>query len=267
MGIREGYKEQGYIHLPALLSAEEVSHYRETFLKISGLAGKAVDFNNPTGTGWSMNDAVTQLPECWPLIFNPRLLSAVREILGGEIRYTQHSDLHVNFGVCGWHRDSACRNFGEGSDWDETLGDYSVVRVAIYLQSFAESKFSLGVIPGSHLKESLATTLEMKAWRALGRFVDTATFVPPILSAKPRWLAMNPGDCVIFNQRLFHSGSPIRGPKFSVYFSYGLDNQHSRNHIKYYFQTRTELKYKPPPPELSAQLRAQGLYLDLGEGP
>lgn len=262
MGLREQYQKDGYIHLPALLTPEEVQHYRREFQRISGLSDDQLNFNRPLENGWSMNDAVTQLEECWPLIFNPKLLSAVREILGPEIRYTQHSDLHVNFGACGWHRDSANRDFKRGADWDTSRGDYSVVRIAIYLQSFAESRFSLGVIPGSHQRESRATTLELKAWRFLGRFFDQSSFVPPLLSVRPKWLKVEPGDCVVFSQRLFHSGSPIRGPKYSVYFSYGLDNEHSRNHVDYYFNTRKELNYRPAPQALQNLLRQNSLLLN-----
>lgn len=262
MDTKTKYEKEGFLHIPNLLTMEEALSYRAKFQRIAGL--KDEDFAKTQNglKGWSMNDAVTQLPECWPLIFHERLLSTVREILGPQIRYTQHSDLHVNFASIGWHRDSACRKFKKGADWNVNSEAYAVVRVAVYFQSFAESGFKLGVIPGSHRWESTLTRMELKAWSAMGKVLKKGRMAAPLLTVPTQWLPIEIGDCVIFNQRLLHSGSPIHGPKYSVYFSYGLDNVHSRNHVKYYFFTRSELNYRPPPASLEARLKEQNLYLD-----
>ncbi len=152
--LRQQFEEQGYILVRGLLSPEEAAHYRAEIQQLSGVAD--ADFGAKV---FECPDGVTQNRPFWPLIDHPKLLEAVRELLGPEARYTQHSDLHAHRGstkaapgkeIGGWHRDSACRDFGVGPDWDESLGPYQIVRVAIYLQTYAESGSSLGVIPGSH---------------------------------------------------------------------------------------------------------------------
>ena len=101
------------------------------------------------------------------MIDHPKLIPAVRELLGPKARYTQHSDLHAHRANVSWHRDSACRTFGVGPDWDESHEPYQVARVAIYLQTFAESHSFLGVIPGSHRHEEAITGAEAAIWRRL----------------------------------------------------------------------------------------------------
>ena len=60
-------------------------------------------------------DGVSKNRQFWPLIDHPKLIPAIRELLGPTARYTQHSDLHAHRGGVGWHRDSACRTFRRGA--------------------------------------------------------------------------------------------------------------------------------------------------------
>ena len=76
------------------------------------------------------------------------------------------------------------------------------------------------------------------------------------------WIRTEPGDCLVFNQRLYHSASPIRGPKYAMYLSYSADNEHAQNHLRYYRFLRKDLNYGPIPPELAGRLRDHDLYME-----
>ena len=128
--------------------------------------------------GWTLADGATKDPDFWPLITHKRLVSIIRELIGSDARYTQHSDLHVHHGTVGWHRDSKDRSFGHGSDWDETKDRTGWLRVAIYLQSYEESGSKLGVIAGSHRRESALTRLELKAANQTRRLLGRADVLP-----------------------------------------------------------------------------------------
>src|SRR5262249_38688726 len=99
--------------------------------------------------GWTAPDGLTQQRSFWPLIFTPRLLKIVHELLGPDVRFLQHTDLHVGFSSYNWHRDSVSRRLGAGRDWDETE-PYRIVRVGFYLQPRNASSFRLGLLPGTH---------------------------------------------------------------------------------------------------------------------
>lgn len=261
---RARFERDGYVVLRGLLSSEEAAHYRAELQRLSGLTD--ADWQGPS---WTLADGVTTEPVFQPLIFNPRLVEAVRTLLGPDARYTQHSDLHVHHGAPGWHRDSAYREFGVGPDWDETRAPYQVARVAIYLHSFAESGSKLGVIPGTHRREPRFALRERAATALLSRLrsAERRGETPPFLTMRPRWIATEPGDCLIFNQRIYHSANVIRGPKYAIFLSYGVENEHSVNHRRYYMFERPDIRYDDYPPELAERLRAEDLYLDAGVTP
>jgi hypothetical protein len=290
INVKQQLEQQGYVVLRGLLSAEESAYYRAEIQKLSGVGD--ADFGNKR---FECADGVSRNRQFWPLINHPKLVPAIRELLGPTARYTQHSDLHAHRGGVGWHRDSACRTFGEGPDWDESQEPYQVMRVAIYLQTYAESHSSLGVIPGSHRFEQLIWGREAEFWRRLIAVREIAAskwgnlirgerlphemrlrnFPDKLIRTRPRagslpwpppqsplWIRTEPGDCVIFNQRLYHSASPMVGPKYAVFLSYAAENRHARNHLGYYRHLRRDLNYGPLDPELAAQLDKDGLLME-----
>ena len=70
---------------------------------------------------------------------------------------------------------------------------------------------------------------------------------------------------MIFNQRLYHSASPMVGPKYAVFLSYATENEHGRNHIAYYRNIRKDLRYGPLDPELAEVLKSKDLFLEPAE--
>jgi len=262
--LKDQFDRDGYVVVRQLLSAEETDAYRGLLRRHSGLDDSDFSKRFARSGGWSKPDGVTSTPDFWPLIFNQGLLEVVRETLGPEARYTQHSDLHVHVGSVGWHRDSAHRAFGEGPDWDESRAPYLIARVAIYLQSHAESGSALGVIPGSHRQDesSRRAAGEVERGAKLLRTLRIKEQLPPLLRTRRVWIKTDPGDCVVFNQRLLHTGNRIRGPKYAIFLSYGAPNEHARNHRRYYLEDRQELRYGDYPPELAGRLRDAALYLE-----
>jgi hypothetical protein len=291
--MKQEFEKRGYVVIKGLLSPDEAAHYRREIQKRSGVADE--DFGKKL---FECADGVTKNRQFWPLIYDERLLKILRGLLGPTVRYTQHSDLHAHRSADrpepggspgGWHRDSACRDFNIGPDWDESVVPYRVTRVAFYLQTYAESHASLGVLPGSHRFERRLTGNDRRLWkRVFGAeyrvkrllwkwgLIDEPHYYHPLYQqrtdpkqpllfscpARPVWIKTEPGDCIIFNQRLFHCASPITGPKYAVFLSYSTENEHARNHLRYYRHVRKDLQYGPVDPELADLLREHGLYLE-----
>lgn len=262
--LKARYERDGYIVVPGLLDPQEAVNYRRAIANVFELprcdVTTAID-----GATMTLADGVTSMPEFWPLIFNPRLLDAVRAVLGPDIRYTQHSDLHINLPGGRWHRDNAYREFQIGPDWDESQEPYRVARVAFYLSDYAESGSSLMILPGSHRKESRLNRREYSAWnrlRSIFRRRGQNDRVPHLFFSRPSIrLKTKPGDCVIFDQRLMHAGGVLRGrePKYAIYLAYGVENQHSRNHRAFFLNRPTYTRNLPS--ALSDRLSATGLLL------
>jgi hypothetical protein len=261
--LRDQFDRLGFVVIQGLLTSTEAAHYRVLLQQKSGRTDADFDAKSARKKGWTLADGATKDPDFWPLILNKRLIGVIREVIGADAKYTQHSDLHVHHGTVGWHRDSKDRNFGLGSDWDESKEPYRVARVAIYLQTYEESGSKLGVIGGSHRRESAITRTELRAANLLRRRLGRNDVLPPVLSARASWIQTQPGDCIIFDQRALHTGNFIRGPKYAVFLSYGADNAHSRAHRLYYIENRKELGYGDYPAELAAKLREENLFLKI----
>jgi len=262
---RQTFEEKGYHIIPGLLSNDEAKAYRFAINRAFDLPERELTNTDIESRTYALADGVTRRPEFWPLIFNQRLVETIRELLGDDIRYTQHSDLHINLGAGKWHRDSAYREFGVGPDWNEAQAPYRVVRVAVYLSHYEDSGSSLLVLPGTHRRENRLNKLELRFWsevRTRWRAHFNTNSLPQFsLTMKSETIRHQPGDCVVFDQRLVHAGGIVRGerPKYAIYLSYGLDNIHAHNHHDYYLSRPT---YLPELPEdLTMQLDAANLRL------
>lgn len=262
--LSDHLNDEGYFIIRGLLEKNEVDFYRDTLCRLAGEQGRFHP-QHAAYKRWTLANGVAMQSEFWSIIWNERLVAFLRNAFSLEEKmcFTQHSDLHVNNGIVGWHRDSANRRFGSGLDWDESRAKYRVVRVAIYLQSFAESGFKLGVLPGSHRLPCRLFEFQCRAFAYVRRLVtDKRNILPPIiLGKKPAWIAFDPGDCIVFDARLLHSGGPVHGPKYAIYLSYGVNNEHSYRHRDYYFKERPELGYREMRRELVDRLWEEGLLL------
>jgi hypothetical protein len=246
---RDIFIKDGFVLIKKLFSTDEIEHFRELLVKCSNLNDESYDGKQQ----WTEVDGVSKHKDFWPLIYNEKLLNILRKLVPTPPRYLQYSDLHVHYGSVGWHRDLYYNRLSVGDDF-EKIG---VLRVAMYFQSYEESHFKMGVMPGTHTYTSILNTLENRAWSLYKKFTGKLPFF--YLSLKPKWFKIDAGDCLIFDSRLLHSGSKINGPKYSIYTGYGEDNnQLSKSQVEY-LHGRKDLKYVECSPELAKVLKKKDL--------
>ena len=75
-------------------------------------------------------------------------------------------------------------------------------------------------------------------------------------------IATNPGDCIIFDPRILHSGSYIEALKLSMFVGFGVQSDHFADLQNYYRHVRPELGYGEFSDELIAYLEERGLFAD-----
>jgi hypothetical protein len=249
---RAQFDEEGFVVVRGLLSPSDVDYY---VARLRDLAGSA--------ERWTEPDGVNRHADFWPIIFNERLLETVRGILG-PVRFLPHTDLHVGFSSFSWHRDSVTRTYGEGADWDEAAVPYRIARVGIYLQRFEDSHFRIGFVGGSHRSGGLTAKRLRRVQRRTSAAVNVLSGLSGVdfMGEDAEWIAPEPGDCVIFDPRILHTGSRFHGEKYSIFVAYGVENVHFRNHWHYYLRLRTDLGYSRVPLELAERLRVAGLLAD-----
>src|SRR5262249_40123661 len=248
--IRDRFAGDGFTIVRGLLDPSEVAFYVARLRDLSGKAER-----------WTEPDGVNRHSEFWPLIFNVRLLAAVRAIFGPSARYLPHTDLHVGFSSFSWHRDSVTRRFGDGADWDETAAPYRIARVGIYLQGYDASQFRLGLVTGSHRTGGFDAKQRRRIERRTSAPANVLSGLSGLdfLGSHAEWVAPDRGDCVIFDPRILHTGSRFHGQKYSIFLAYGVENAHFHRHWHYYLRLRTDLGYSEVPPALAERLQAAGL--------
>lgn len=257
------FRDKGFVALPRLLDAPLVETLVGQLERVSGRR-RADAAGGAPGGGWTAPDGVTTHPEFWPVIFHPGLLAAVRGLLGPDVRYLQHTDLHVGFSSFNWHRDSVSRALGVGPDWDESDAPYRIVRVGIYLQAAAGS-FKFGLVPGTHRPDDARAA---RARRAAERGAGWLGHARRLLTGRnpdlpgAEWVRAAAGDAVVFDPRVLHTGTPVDGAKYSLFVAYGVPNRHAAHHAHYYRAVRRELAYGPIPEALVERLLAAGLYYE-----
>jgi len=250
--LKEQFLEDGFVVVSGLLSREEAKHYTSCLDRLAGDKKEK----------WTLPNGVNRSEAFWPLLFRENLLDVLRDTLGPEIRYLPHNDLHVGFSSFGWHRDNVNRTFGVGNDWNETREPYRLARVGIYLQRFAESGFKLGLLKGTHrpdlhLTRERQTLIDRRTGAAANVFSWLSGWDP--LERYAEWIPTEPGDAIIFDPRILHTGSKFHGPKHSVFIAYGIENRHFSNHWHYYLNLRKDLGYSDMATALAVRLRDAGL--------
>ncbi len=266
-GLRARFERDGFVVVRRLLPKARVRQYLRLLETLAGEHRVERNQSLPEGSGvrgaWTLPDGVTRNAALWEVIDAPYVIEPVREVLGGDVRFLQHTDLHVGFSAVSWHRDSVNRAFGRGPEWEGTgAADYRLARVGFYLQSYAESGFRLGLVPGSHRP---AEGAEAERQRRLDRMASWPGQVRSWLgrrsplAAEATWVAAESGDAVLFDPRILHAGSTVSGPKYSIFVAYGRPNAHFARHRDYYGILRPDLGYRELPDDLARRLRAKGL--------
>lgn len=254
--LSTSFQREGFIVLRKVLSDDDIQFYKNELAQIANRAHKEKNF--------TLADGVVQTPAFWRAIINKKITTAVRELLGDNVKFLQHNDLHVGFSSLAWHRDSMNRDYPVGPDWDESKELYQLVRAGVYLQD-STSKFKLGMIPGTHRPAEHFSKKEAKAiHRKVGGISDVLSVLTQRDPLKEHavWIETNPGDCIIFDPRTIHTGSKFEELKYSFFMAYGVPNSHFYNHYNYYRHLRKDLGYQAFAPELVTLLKENSLYAE-----
>jgi hypothetical protein len=252
--LKQQFDQQGYVVLHNVLTNDELEFYKNALLEV----GK-----NKLKKSWTMPDGVIQHEAFWPTLWNETVLKTVKEILGEEVKFMQHNDLHLGYSSFAWHRDSINRTYESNlPDWQESTSPYQIVRCGYYLQP-EENNFHLGVLPGSHKLSGYITDETFLEYdKKLSNFENAKAKLggKDWLKEQAVWIKTKPGDCVIFDPRLIHTGGEFEAEKFSFFNAYGIENSHFQQHYTYYRYLRYDLKYKAMPSKLVDLLKSKNLY-------
>jgi len=224
------YAADGFVKLPSLLDAEEVSVLRDEIGRLATIEDECVFREGVDRTPKSMfrmheTDGPTASPPFRALSRTPRVLGAAQQVLNDDALYLHHCKLNMKSAIEGsvwpWHQD-----FGS---WHlDGIDEPHLTTLMVMLDEATELGGCLYFLPGSH-----------KRGRVTPRWDDTTAYkfwaLPPNEVSKalaehgePVAITGKPGDAVIFDCNLLHASSHnLSGhDRWQVYFCFNRVANH-----------------------------------------
>jgi hypothetical protein len=247
--IRDRYATFGLVKLSGVFGTEDMARLWQEIQDFTGV--RSEDFAGVMqGTQKPYNSPGTLMRnrQFWPLLQNTVINDAVRFLVGPEVKFLGLDSLAVHWSSHGMHRDTHVdvTPFMTG----EAPADipYSVTRVLTHVNDPDAEPYMFQFYPASH-------NVALPEVNVQGRTLHDAS---QICVAMP----VNPGDSLIFDARLLHTGIPIISPKCFITMTYGLPNLYSYDHFFYSRYIRVDQGLTDMEPELVDQMRSEGLYLE-----
>ncbi len=232
------FDTDGYLLVKNAFSSEEISNMRQLVYEQYEIdTKKNLTFQLPnlaTQARYAKGDLLSK-EKLNPILLDDRILKIARTVLNNDhIIYFGDSSYQIGTGLRGFHRDCIDRTDLTAPDWK---GEYTLIRLGIYLQDHKNYSGGLKVKQGSHL-------------RANGKavFVDTEV-----------------GDVATWSLKTIHSGNAVRLKMFptisidkgegripaflkkdqsteriSLFMTFGLKGAHLDRYIKEYELKRTD---------------------------
>lgn len=166
---RAFFDQHGWVVFRQVFSAAEIRDLRERVSHPSQRAHAGDILSSPLLAGKSF-------------ILDPRIVGIVRQLLSADPCYFGDSTVSVDVRTMGFHKDNPDRDVPAAPDWQ---GDYTQLRMGLYLQDHAKHSGGLAIRDRSHLT----------ADRTRGCPLAVSTAV---------------GDLVVWSLRTTHSGNAMR---------------------------------------------------------
>jgi hypothetical protein len=229
MSARDTLIRDGFVVARDVFEAAEIAELRKRFAAIAMRATYDSDKNYPRLL-MPHGDAAShhELRDFDYVIFEPRIVSLVRELLG-EVVYHGDSSIQIGEGPRGFHKDNADRGNPSGTDWQ---GEYGLIRMGLYLQDHSRHSGGLKVRVGSHRYVShhrgLALNVDSRAgdlvfWYLTTSHSGNAIRVPGLPSLHPRVESLVPTWL----------RSPEQTERRSLFSTFGTSGAHLERYLEY----------------------------------
>jgi hypothetical protein len=188
---KERFDKDGYLLIKNVFTKEEIAQIRkEAYASFEEDKKKNLTFRHSSkkSNAVYVKGDILSKDQLRHVVLDERIIQIVKVVLGGAPVYFGDSNYHFGVGFRGFHRDNVDRTDLTAPDWQ---GEYTIVRLGIYLQDHKNYSGGLKVKAGSHKNKSGKSIL-----------VDSEE-----------------GDVAIWSLRTIHSGNAVRlklFPHFSI---------------------------------------------------
>jgi hypothetical protein len=207
---KKSFEENGYLVVKKVFTDEEIEQLREeaySQYEIDSKEGLTFQLPNlPTKAKYSKGDLLSK-KILNHVLLDDRILSIAKTILGSdELIYFGDSSYQIGTGLRGFHRDNIDRTNLDGPDWQ---GDYTLIRVGIYLQDNKNYSGGLKVKVGTHKNAD----------------------------GKPIFVDTEVGDVGVWSLKTQHSGNAVR---LKLFPNYSINTSGKENIIPSFLKTEQQ---------------------------
>lgn len=189
---KKKFDTDGYLLVEKVFTASEIEQFRKLAYEQYEIdKSKKLDFqlpNLPTKAKYNKGDLLSK-EKLHPILLDDRILQIAKKVLGSDdLIYFGDSSYQIGTGLRGFHRDNIDRTDLNGPDWK---GEYTLIRLGIYLQNHKDYSGGLKLKAGSHKN-------------ADGKAIFVGNEV---------------GDVAVWSLKTLHSGNAVRlkfFPNFSI---------------------------------------------------
>jgi hypothetical protein len=184
------FDENGFLIVKHVFSPSEIADFRKRAYEQYALdQQKKLDFQLPNlaiKARFAKGDLLSK-ELLHQILLDDRIITIARTILGSnDLIYFGDSSYQIGTGLRGFHRDNIDRTDLNGADWK---GEYSIIRLGIYLQDHKHYSGGLKIKAGTHKNKDGQVM-----------FVDSEI-----------------GDVVLWSLKTIHSGNAVRLKFFPNY--------------------------------------------------
>lgn len=189
---KKKFDTDGYLLVEKVFSPAEIEQFRKLAYEQYEIdKSKKLDFqlpNLPTKAKYNKGDLLSK-EKLHQILLDDRILQIAKTVLGSDdLIYFGDSSYQIGTGLRGFHRDNIDRTDLNGPDWK---GEYTLIRLGIYLQNHKDYSGGLKLKAGSHKN-------------ADGKAIFVGNEV---------------GDVAVWSLKTLHSGNAVRlkfFPNFSI---------------------------------------------------
>lgn len=148
---KKKFDQDGYLVLPKIFSVAEIAHFRKLVYEQYEIdKNKKLDFQLSglqTQAKYNKGDLLSK-EKLFHILLDDRILQIARTVLDSDkLVYFGDSSYQIGTGLRGFHRDNIDRTNLDGPDWK---GEYTIIRVGIYLQNHKDYSGGLKIKVGTH---------------------------------------------------------------------------------------------------------------------
>ena len=182
---KKKFEDDGYLIVKNLFTEKEIEDFRTDCYKQFEIdTAKGMSYGVTKTRARSLRGDLLSKELMRKIILDERVVAIAKQILGEDLVYFGDSNFQFGVGHRGFHRDNVDREFKAGQDWE---GDYTIIRMGLYMQDHSKFSGGLKLKRGSHKNKT-------------GKSVIIPT---------------NIGDLAIWSLRTMHSGNAVRLKVFS----------------------------------------------------